>query len=108
MREVNSVDVTYRRKDRTAGPLAATVYEPTAEESILFGVGLDVRRRDYIIDLALLAGAGNPFGVPQKGDEISEGELVCQVQPMGLEPCFRYTNNRRNEVRVHTNIIREP
>ncbi|MGD9647086.1 MAG: hypothetical protein AB7U73_15350 [Pirellulales bacterium] len=106
-RAVHKVDVVYRRKGKTV-PLPATPHELSAAEVIPFGVTLDVRRRDYIMDLAPLAAGLPPFGFPQQGDEIHEGELICQVQPMGDEPCFRYTTHRRDEVRVHTQVISEP
>jgi hypothetical protein len=106
MRSTNSRAVVYRRGRRSA-PVPATVYELSAEELIPFGVPLDARRRDYIIDLAELETVGNPFGVPKAGDTIEDGGLVCQVAPLGEEACFRWTNHQRNEFRIHTQIIKE-
>lgn len=101
MRAVNSRTVRYRR-GRDVAEVVATVYELPASVLIAFGVSLDLRRRDYVIDLAELSDVGNPFNVPQQGDRIEDGNLVCKLTPLGDEEVFRWTNHLRNEVRVHT------
>lgn len=107
MREVNSRTVNYRRKGRSV-ECSATVYETKQEDLVLLGLPLDVRRREYIVDLAELQEAGNPFEVPRQGDEIIDGGLHCQVVPRASdEPCFKFTTHRRDVVRIHTQVVHE-
>jgi hypothetical protein len=106
MREVNSRTVKYRRGSDRA-ECSATCYELKPEDYLAFGVAMDRRLRDYVIDLSEIRETQPGFMEPLQGDFIEDGSLLCQVVPFGPEPCFRFTNHQRNEVRIHTQVVSE-
>jgi hypothetical protein len=110
MRAVNHVPIVYRRGALTA-ETTATVYELTPEILAAYGVALESRIRDYVIDVEPLKLAG--LGSPAEGDEIDELDketstalvVKCQVIPLNGVAPFRYTSARRTAVRVHSQVI---
>lgn len=102
MREVNSTTIDYARGETTVEGFSATVYEMKPDELMALGLPVDTRRREYIFDIDEIA---EEFTVPRQADEITDGSLRCKVVPQGDEPCFRWTNHQRNEVRVHAEAI---
>ena len=102
MRAVRNVDIVYRRGRLTA-TTTATVYERNSETLLAYGVELNKRMRDYIIDVGPLVSAG--LGMPEQGDLVSEGTLVCQAIPLGPAAVYEYTSSRRDALRVHTQVI---
>lgn len=107
MREVNYVEVTYLNHDGSpirlgadGENLKATPYEMSPDDMVAYGLKTDVRRREYIINVADIPGVE-----PTQGDFIQDGDLMCAVVPRGDEPCFRYTTNQRLAVRIHTVVV---
>lgn len=110
MREVNSRTVTYADGEGSganSGTISATVYSLTPEDLLAFGITLDVRRRDYIVTLAELQAIIGADEVPERGHLITDGDLTCEVMPLGDGPIFNYTNHQRKAVRIHTTVIAE-
>lgn len=111
MRAVNQNTVTYTPLDESAietgadgEPLTATVYEKSVDELLAFGLAVDSRRRDYIISTVDLPGIE-----PRKGDLITDSTagLICKVSPMGGEATWRWTNQQRKALRIHTHVEAE-
>tara|TARA_R110000824_G_scaffold132257_1_gene294631 strand:- start:4836 stop:5219 length:384 start_codon:yes stop_codon:yes gene_type:complete len=65
------------------------------------------RRADWLILASDLTDAG--LGVPQSGDLITataDAETdAWEVLPIGAEPCYRYRDAERTEIRVHTSLL---
>lgn len=48
------------------------------------------------------------FGIPQIGDEIEADGIVRRVLPMDDNgPCYRWSGNARQALRIHTKIVEE-
>jgi len=86
----------------TAGP-GSTERDQTNYDGL---VTID-RRADWLILASDLADAG--LGVPQSGDLIeatADAETVTwEVLPIGDEPCYRYRDSERTELRVHSSLL---
>jgi len=104
-----SQTVTYQRGAATVELKAklGRTQRPTQDQ---FGVQFTWEARDYIVHAADLVLDGVQVE-PQEGDRIVEtigGKAVTfEVLPGPGEPCFRFSDNYRIELRIHTKQIAE-
>ena len=101
------VSVTYSR-GATSATLIATVGETVFESDNEFGV-LRIETRDYIVTRSRLDAAG--FGEPERGDRITEtqGDDVVTHEVLdrqGMMP-FRYCDQSRKRIRIHTTRVQQ-
>jgi hypothetical protein len=85
-------------------PITATRGRSTFEIQDGSGGLLTVESIDWIIDPDDLVFSGSAV-LPQKGDRITAGTLVCEVLPIGSEPCWRWCDQYRRQMRIHTKAI---
>jgi len=87
-----------------AAMIGRTVFDVGRE----YGITERVESRDYIITAASLVVGGDTI-LPSPGDTIREtvGSTVhvYEVMAPGSEPCWRYSDNYRIALRVHTKSI---
>ncbi len=104
MRAVNSVAIEYRRK-HICVELEATPYEQSPDQLLAYGVVIEGRIRDFILDVAPLIREG--LFPPQPNDRITDlsSGLVCSVAPITSGRPWRYTTSREDAIRVHTQVI---
>lgn len=56
---------------------------------------------DWLISSSALAA----FGQPQEGDQITDGDLVYEVRPIAPESAWRWSNNVRSTMRLHSRRV---
>lgn len=102
MRALNSRTVTYQRASASES-MSATVYEMKPEDLLPYGISTDMRHFSLIIDVADIETVLGSGGKPKAQDKIRDAKLgiVLSVQPMGDEPCFKYTTHQRKAMRIH-------
>lgn len=91
--------------------LAATVGKTVREVGREFGVRDRWESRDYIVLASDLVLGGSPI-TPVPGDRVLEEtastRFVYEVlTPPGNEPCWRYSDNYRISLRIHTKLVGE-
>jgi len=101
--QVDSREVIYERPTLGSVPLTATVSEQRPEDLLEAGLGLEIKRRDYLIDTAALVIEGVPVE-PEPGDQIIDGEFTCRIVPAEGNETFRYTTQSRLRMRIHTEV----
>jgi len=101
--------ISYRRGVNSAAlqaTIGRTVFQIADQ---LSSVVLSVESRDYLVATEDLAAAG--FGLPQAGDRIHEAqgltEYVYEVMAPGQEPCWRFADPYRLQLRIHTKGVEE-
>jgi hypothetical protein len=101
--------VSYRRGVDSAtlqATIGRTVFQVVDQVSQAV---LSVESRDYLVATADLAAAG--FGVPRAGDRVHEvqglAEYVYEVMAPGQEPCWRYADPYRLQLRIHAKLVEE-
>jgi len=99
--------VTYRRGEQEI-TVQATVGKTDFSTDDQQGRTLEFESRDYLItaaDLAALAGGAEP----QEGDEITEdletGTETYRVMLISGAPAFRYSDQSRKTIRIHTKHV---
>lgn len=102
MREVNSRSVVYSAGD-LSDTISATVYEAKAEDLAPWAISLTVRHFFVIVDVAVIEVVLGSGQRPKRNHVIMDETLGIRliVEPMGQEPCYRYTNHLRRAVRIH-------
>jgi hypothetical protein len=98
-----TIDIVYSRIGDFGAesiPLKATrgstPFEATSEDGIVHRW----ETRDYLIKAATLT-----FGVPIDGDTITDGTDTYQVQSIGGQQPYRYSDPGRSIIRVHTKLM---
>lgn len=97
-----SRDVTYARGAdsvtvaATKGQSRFEVTDDTGTSTLL--------SEDFIIAPALLVLDGTTV-LPEPGDRITDGGVVYEVMAIPGEPHWRYTDQYRHQVRIHTKIV---
>jgi len=103
-RRFMSRPVTYSRAGDSAEVLA-TVGRTTFDVSDEYGIAQHWESRDYLVLAADLAG----FGLPQRGDRITEtvsGQtLVYEVLAPGGETPWRWSDAYHRTLRIHTKQV---
>jgi hypothetical protein len=70
---------------------------------------LSVESRDYLIVAERFQASG--FELPQAGDRIHEvqgdKEYVYEVMAPGQEPCWRWADLSRGQLRIHAKLVEE-
>lgn len=98
--------VTYSR-GATSVSLVASIGATERDRNERDGLVTVDRRQDFLLLASDLADAG--LGVPAPGDLIvadADAETVTwEVLPIGGEPCYRYRDAERSEIRVHTSLL---
>jgi len=82
--------------DATRG---STPFEALSDDGII----TRIESRDY-----LTSGATFPFGLPESGDLITDGEDQYEVQALGGSRPYRYSDPGRALLRIHTKRIGVP
>jgi hypothetical protein len=72
---------------------AIKVVEQTSD-----GIVNEYQARDYVGDFAALG------TTPNEGDRIVDGDLVCEVMPVGGNS-YQFTTERRTRIRIHTKVV---
>lgn len=106
LRSLRGVAVTYGRQGVTAS-ITATVGKTTAEQDIGQDSGTIIRVpvRDYIFASADLTSSVIAT-LPLNGDTITEADgTVHEVRPLGSEPCWRWHDSGRTQIRIHTKQV---
>jgi hypothetical protein len=100
-KEIDSKVVSYVRASG-GDPISwqASVGEVKVVEQTSDGMVHEYQARDYIGDYATL---GTP---PAEGDQIVDGDLVCEVMPVGGNT-YQFTTERRTRIRIHTKVVAE-
>jgi hypothetical protein len=98
-REVDSKEVQYVRASG-GEPITwqASVGTVKVVEQVADGIVNEYQARDYIGDYTDL---GTP---PAEGDQIVDGELICEVMPIGGNT-YQFTTERRTRIRIHTKVV---
>jgi hypothetical protein len=100
-----SVLVEYQRGDADLSIRAKrgrSVFEVTNAQGFLMRTEVQdfiVQADDFIID-------GLP-SAPERSDRITDGDNIFEVMSFGGEPCFRYTDEYRQQMRIHTKKVGE-
>ena len=101
MFDTQAIAVTYKRGVLTASVMAMvgrTQYEVITEESI----AARHDSRDYLI----LRSSLNAFGEPQPGDYIVEGSYTGEVNNLGTQPAWHWSDaDTRTVYRIHTKDV---
>ena len=104
-----SQTVTYQRGDATV-ELKAKIGRTQRASQDTFGAQVSWEARDYIVQGDDLVLDGERV-TPQEGDRITEtlggNTLTYEVQSFPGEPCFRFADAYRIELRIHTRQIAE-
>lgn len=102
-----SSPVTYSRGEASVSVQASigrTIYETDRSS----GISLDEQTRDYLITAADLVLDGERVE-PRPGDHIVEDaspSLTYEVMaPEGVEQAWRYSDNHRITLRIHTKLV---
>lgn len=102
-----TIDVTYRRGEDSV-EVKATVGRTTFEQDNADGIILRNEARDYLITAADLILDGDTV-LPAIGDRIEEtsGDItfIYEVLPIGSQQCWRYSDEYRLTLRIHTKLI---
>jgi hypothetical protein len=102
-----TIDVTYRRGEDSI-TVKATVGRTTFEQDNADGIILRNESRDYLITAADLLLDGETV-LPAIGDRIEEtsGEttFIYEVLPIGSQQCWRYSDDYRLTLRIHTKLL---
>lgn len=65
--------------------------------------------RDFIVSAADLV-IGDADVTPEVGDQVQEiagsNRFIYEVVPMGPNPCWRYSDDFRKAVRIHTKLVK--
>jgi hypothetical protein len=106
-----SKTVTYRRTGETdLEDLAATIGRTEFELVTDDGHVTRFESRDFLVAAADLVLDGS-VTVPQRGDRIIEtigdATLTYEVLPNASLPAFKYSDEFRNLVRIHTKLVTE-
>jgi hypothetical protein len=101
--------ISYSRGEDSA-TLQATVGRTVFQIADQFSSAiLSVESRDYLVPTADMAATG--LGLPQAGDQIHEvqggKEYVYEVMAPGQEPCWRWADAYRLQLRIHTKLVEE-
>lgn len=103
LQTVHNVDIVYSRpKTGHSVNLARVVPGKSAHDVVSDGQLLErVQSRDYLIEVSKLK-LNSVNVLPEKGDRIAEGGKTYAVLSMGLEALWKYTDQTRLIIRVHT------
>lgn len=110
-RDYASRSVSYVRSGVTY-TLPAMVARTEWEQDVGDGVIVKTETADWIFPAAEFAAAG--IGDPQRGDRVFDDSiagrrLIYEVMPPGsggsAEPCWRYTDRHRKQLRIYTKLI---
>jgi hypothetical protein len=104
-----ATEITYARKGKVSSPIDAVKAQTAHELDDEFEIQERTRRFDWLILPADLVLDGNQV-LPQTGDRITEatgGETITyEVAPVvDGEPPWRFTDQHRTQLRVHTQQI---
>ena len=99
--------VSYHRGE-TSIDVLATIGRTVFEVDDGTGILEKIESRDFLIVAAQLAFGSEPT-LPQQGDRIKEisGDkvYVYEVLAPGKEPCYRFSDQYRNTLRIHTKQV---
>lgn len=89
--------ILYRPLDGAAYTVEeATIGRSFARGSEEYGITTRTRVRDYLIDAADMAAE------PQPGDHIIDDNHIFEVQPVGDDDAWRWTDGYHRTYRIHT------
>ena len=102
-----SSEVRYQRSS-VSSTLRATIGRSVFEiAEQLSSAVLRIESRDYLVAAEAFAATG--LTIPQPGDRIHETqgsrEYVYEVMAPGGEPCWRWADAYRQQLRIHTKLV---
>ncbi len=99
--------ITYSR-GLVSVPLDARIGDTQFETDAEFGPAIETESRDYLIEVADLI-LDDAVTLPVSGDQIRETvdstTFVYEVSAFGNEPCFRYSDDFHQLLRIHTKLV---
>lgn len=105
LRGERGVTVTYTRRKSSVSLVAIAGRTPTQIDSQDQGVRIESRMRDWLL-LANEIVIGGIVVTPIQGDTITESNgAVWRIVDFGGEPCWRYSDATRIQIRVHSQLI---
>ena len=103
LQSVHNVDIVYSRpKTGHSVNLSRVVPGKTPHDVVSEGQLLErLQSRDYLIEVSKLRLNGANI-LPEKGDRITEGSKVFAILSNGVDAQWKYTDQTRLIIRVHT------
>ena len=102
--------VEYVRGESSIEDLTTTVGRSIFDEEDARGNLITVETRDYLVKTGLLLMDAMQI-YPMEGDLIIETQdaraYTYRVLPIGSEPCYRFTDAGRFQLRIHTKLVSE-
>ena len=98
-----TVPVQYQRGNESVS-LPATIGKTVFAVPDSYGVFIKTESRDYLIRPSDLVFDGKQT-LPVAGDRIIENVYVYEVMAPGNQPCWRWSDDFCNTLRIHTKLI---
>ncbi len=93
--------VTYTRVGAVGRTIPATPGRGDGDDLIETEVSITAQIKDFLIAVSELDESGT-FVPPRKGDTITWNGHLYEVAEIGMNPCWRYSDDYEQRVRVHT------
>jgi hypothetical protein len=102
-RQLGGVKIIFRR-DTDDVPLVATIGRSNWQLENSAGGLMVLESRDFLVDVECLKLRGELI-VPQRHDVILEDDLVYAVLDDSNIPAWRYSDQFRQQIRIHTKLV---
>lgn len=79
-----------------------SVFEVTDDQGFM----TKIETQDYIVTASDFIIDSLP-SAPERGDRLTDGDIIFEVMPVGTEPCYRYTDEHRLQFRIHVKKVSE-